>query len=204
MGWPKSADTILDDYSINGRRNQAPFNGVFLALYSYGFVGNILVFMVFRKRYSVPSPYRSLVTFLAFSDIFSSFGFFGRCIERTVFVFNQVGSYHINVCKLTRFVCFSNGLASVFLILALGIDRYRKLCVPLHWQMTYTQSKIIGLMSFFFGFLFNSPGMVIFGRQAYFIPEINITATRCGISDELETTLYPLICYGLYVVVFWL
>lgn len=74
MGWPKSADTILDDYNINGRRNQAPFNGVFLALYSYGFVGNILVVMVFRKRYSVPSPYRSLVTFLAFPTCFLLLG----------------------------------------------------------------------------------------------------------------------------------
>lgn len=182
MEWPKSRDTILDDYNVNGRQNQAPFNGVFLALYSFGIVGNILVIMVFRKRYSEPSPYRSLVTFLAFSDMFSSFGFVVRCIERTVFVFNQVGPLHIYICKITRFVCYSNGLASVFLILALGIDRYRKLCAPLQWQMTNTQSKTIGLMSFFLGFLFNSPGMVVFGRQAYFIPEINITATRCGIS----------------------
>lgn len=128
MEWPKSRDTILDDYNVNGRQNQAPFNGVFLALYSFGIVGNILVIMVFRKRYSEPSPYRSLVTFLAFSDMFSSFGFVVRCIERTVFVFNQVGPLHIYICKITRFVCYSNGLASVFLILALGIDRYRKLC----------------------------------------------------------------------------
>lgn len=177
MGWPKSADTILDDYNINGRRNQAPFN----------VVSRSVQLWFCRKHtslYGVPEAIFGTLTISftrnlpGISDMFSSFGFFGRCIERTVFVFNQVGSYPIYVCKLTRFVCFSNGLARVFLILALGIDRYRKLCVPLHWQMTYTQSKIIGLMSFFFGFLFNSPGMVIFGRQAYFIPEINITATR--------------------------
>lgn len=97
MEFPKSRDTCLVDYNVNGRRNQAPFNGVFLALYSFGIVGNIIVIMVFRKRYSEPCPYHSLVTFIAVSDMFFSFGFFVRCIERTVFVFNQVGPSHIYI-----------------------------------------------------------------------------------------------------------
>lgn len=146
MDHKKSALSIFYDVNIDGRWKQAPFNVTLLVLYSFGIVGNILVIKVFQKRYGEPSPYRFLVTFLGISDLFSSAAFVVRCFERFVFVFNQVGSFHIYICKVTRYLSYTNGLASVFLILALGIDRYRKLCAPLHWQMTNTRSKIIGLM----------------------------------------------------------
>lgn len=201
MEYEIPASTIFYDVNVNGRWEQTPFHVALLLLYSFGIVGNILVIKVFQKRYGEPSPYRFLATLLGISDLFSSIAFVVRCFERIVFVFNQVVSFHLYICKVTRYISYTNGLASVFIILALGIDRYRKICAPIHWQMTNSQSKTIGVLTFFFGFIFNSPSIFIIGRQTYVIPEINITATRCGISNEYQIALYPLIFYGLYFVV---
>lgn len=201
MEYKKAVESIWDEQNINGRLDQAPFNVTFLFMYGFGIIGNLLVIAVFRKGYSEPSPYRLFAILLAASDLFSSFGFVFRCFERIVFVFHQVGPVTIYICKATRMMSYSNGLASVFLILALGTDRYRKICTPLQPQMTHSQSRIIGGMSFACGILFNFPTIFLFGQQFYVITELNKTATRCGIPKEIQTSYFPIIFYGSYVVV---
>jgi hypothetical protein len=194
----ESTDTIFADYNIIGRIEHAPLNATLFVIYSIGVFGNALVIHVFWKRFSEHTPYRAFVSSLAGSDLFSSFGHCARCVERLVFVYHQTGPINSKICKAIRFLSYANGLASFLLIFALGVDRYKKICTPLKLQMTFTQSKIICVLSFVVGVIFNSPVMFLIGRLSYEIKELNITATRCSIPNELQASILPLLFYGAY------
>ncbi|XP_056018255.1 neuropeptide FF receptor 2-like [Ostrea edulis] len=136
QSWPNS--TTIEDINAKFRRRNIP--GIyFISLQMLlGLIGNLLVIVVYFTRFKT-SNYRVFVLFLAFLDLIN-------CV--LVMPFGILYLYYpINfpsnlICKAGHFVGFFGGVASPFMLVVIAIDRFRKVCKPLKWQITEKQAKI--------------------------------------------------------------
>ncbi|XP_046567839.1 rhodopsin, GQ-coupled-like [Haliotis rubra] len=154
-----------------------------------GFIGNTLVWYVFSTKLK-HSTQNFLFVILAIFDLMSC------CVAmpteiadmRYYFTFDSVIA-----CKILRFLVAFPTLASNIVLLIIAVDRYRKVCRPLHQQITRNISKKAVVLAAFVAILYSIPALFIYGRRSAVTRIPGVIGNDCSTSDAMTGKLYPMI-----------
>ena len=168
-----------------------------------GVIGNLHVLVVFAFRMK-PSNHRTFVCCLAVVDLIA-------CVVSmpfTIFILTHPLTFDNAIAcsiiiDLNYFLCSSCGL----ILVGITVDRYRKICHPLEWQLTNRVAKIVCMVAFGVSVGLSSPAFFMFGHNSVETRYPNITGAQCGTDDKYTDTRYPtifnLLLMALASVAFW-
>ena len=162
----------------------------------FGLCGNGLSLYIFTTDFK-RSNSRMFFIYLSSIEIFA-------CIVLIPFdvaaMFRQLTFRSTYLCVTYIFLLiFQVSIAGDALVI-IAVDRWRKICHPFQWQLTYKLSKFLCITIVFFGFAESVPSLWLYGIHPVHVVDYNITGYECSISDNARATVYPV----LYITMFWL
>ena len=154
-----------------------------------GFIGNLHVLVVYTLRMK-PSNHRTFICCLAIVDMIA-------CVVAMPFTLVNLTKPltfdNSNVCRvmitLNYGICSSCGIVLV----VISIDRYRKICHPLEWQLSHRVAMIACILAVVVSVALSSPAFFLFGYSTVETRYTNITGVRCSTDDRFNGTNYPTI-----------
>ena len=186
---------------LNAREVSKHVGGIiFVSLLLFvGLLGNIHVVIIFGTRMK-PSNHRTFICFLCFVDLIG-------CIIGMPFVLvdltHPLNFFMIPACKILRTVNYFMGTSSIFLMLVVTVDRFRKVCRPLRWQISERVAKILCAVVLLLAAGMSWPALILFGHSTVETGYNNITGVRCSTEDQYVKTSYQTFFnIGLIVLVF--
>ncbi|XP_041361551.1 orexin receptor type 2-like [Gigantopelta aegis] len=172
---------------------------VFLAaILVVGFVGNIIVCYIYLAKFKVSTTRCFVVTLALFDLLTCCIAIPGELVDmRENYTLRNVG-----MCKILRFCNSFSTVGSGAVLLAIAVDRYRKICKPLSKQMTIRLAQVgIGL-GCLFSLCVSWPALVLYGSRTATTKYSYINGTDCSTQDQFMGTLYPLVYNGVQFVIF--
>ncbi|XP_071102839.1 orexin/Hypocretin receptor type 1-like [Haliotis cracherodii] len=163
-----------------------------------GLVGNCLVLYVHFRKFN-PSTTRTYVVSLAFFDLLSCLiSVPGEIVDlRFSFTFEAVA-----LCKAERFCTTFTSLASGFTLMAVAVDRFRRICHPLKQQLQTSGARKVVLGACLLSVLFSWPVIAIYGKRSVDTEYRLIKGIECSTDDEYRVTKYPAIYTGSLSLIF--
>ena len=156
-----------------------------------GFIGNLCVLVVYYYNYP-KCNFKYFVITLAIIDITSCF----TTIPGEVFTHRHWFNYPDNAIWFCKMKTYFNGFTVfllAFVLLLISIDRYRKACRPLEWQIRPRRAAQLTLMSFIIAFVCSIPALFLWGKHTTNVTfeGQNITIQMCEKDDNFKNTVYP-------------
>ena len=196
------ADTLSEEFA----NSVLPVTILIGILAVFGLVGNSSVIYVYKWKYS-KCNFRTFVLCLAMVDFISCLFVFPTEMvgHRIWFSYPKSAAWF---CKLKTSIYAIAVFVSSYILLLISIDRFRKVCRPLGWQIS--QKVALRLCLFIFGLclILIIPCPILFGIQTSNITYEgeNIVITSCGRDDEYKhsvwITIYVAILYYATVITF--
>ena len=163
-----------------------------------GALGNSLVCYVYKTKYG-PSNCRSFVICLSSIDLFS-------CVLVIPFEIAVVlKEYNFTVeiaCQISVFLNTWPTLSSGLMLLAIAVDRYRKVCKPFSRQISLNWARNICIINIFLAASFSWPSPILYGINRKIITPYNVTISECAVKSSMKVTVYPLINNIMFAVLF--
>lgn len=179
--------TLEELNQIEVQRRLAPmiYLGILIVI---GVPGNLTVLFVYLLKFD-SSTYRTFIVALALIDLVGS----AVCMPFEIIEMNfQYTFYAVGACKFFRFNNTFVALTSIFVLLALSVDRYRRVCRPLKPQMNVFMARVLCGVAALLAILFSWPIFFLLGTRHASLPN-NVTGFDCSTSDEYKKTIYPLV-----------
>ena len=156
----------------------------------FGFCGNLLILYVFLFHYH-KCNFKYFVLCLSFIDTTSTLTTLpGEMVTQTFWYVYPVPL----VCKIKSFFNMFTVCGCAFGLLVIAIDRYRKVCRPLAWQIKPKVAMILIFVQLTISFIIAIPVPFFWGTHS-FQKEYqgrNIMVTVCEIDAKFKQTDYPL------------
>ncbi|XP_052816743.1 alpha-2A adrenergic receptor-like [Mya arenaria] len=153
-----------------------------------GLIGNFLVICTYVKRVSKSST-NMFIFCLATFDLINC------TIALPLEIYNLVNPFtneHRFICSFHRFFGFSADLSSGFIIVCISFDRYLRIARP-HQGLSVKGAKIAVLATCIASIAISSLSIFVFGTKVVTFEKYpNIHGHRCGISDSIKDTVWPL------------
>lgn len=178
------------------RIKRAPFSAISFTVNITGIIGNAAVLHIFRKKYDRDSNYRLFVLLLTSFDMGMSIAHVIKEPFRLRSIYDAGDSIF---CPITNCVGQSIGIGTIFMVLFIAIERYKKICTLFKPQFTKKQSSVICAAVILVGAVLNIPIPFMFGPRNLIIKDVN--ANRCCIVNEFDKTFLPLIHFGILNVI---
>lgn len=179
--------TLEELNQIEVHRRLAPmiYLGILIVI---GVPGNLTVLFVYLLKFD-SSTYRTFIVALALIDLVGS----AVCMPFEIIEMNfQYTFYAVGACKFFRFNNTFVALMSIFVLLALSADRYRRVCRPLKPQMSMFMARVLCGVAALLAILFSWPILFLLGTRHVSLPN-NVTGYDCSTSDKYKKTFYPLV-----------
>ncbi|XP_053382755.1 alpha-2Da adrenergic receptor-like [Mercenaria mercenaria] len=167
---------LLEKANLEEVIRQVPLIIFMLLISVLGIPGNGLVCYIYRSKYNMSSS-RWFIFFLASVDLLICI-IIVPCEIATLF--QQHNFTNANWC---RFSAFFNLLAILSLGLTLvivSIDRYRKVCKPLGWQIHFEKARILSIIAVVLAFFISLPVFSVYGIHEFQLKGLNVNATECS------------------------
>lgn len=157
-----------------------------------GVAGNVLVLLLFsRKR---RSSFQNLaILCLAFFDLLS-------CVLAIPYEIVDVRFYAFHVfdtdiiCKVMKFINTFCVIGSIYTLLLIAIDRYKKVCQPLKKQIALRYYPYLLGFVVFVAALYSFPTFIVYGYRTIVV--YGLTSRDCSTRDALFHTVYPTVYSG--------
>lgn len=164
----------------------------------FGLPGNLIVILVYLLKMRKTTS-RHFIISLAICDFINCS--FGMPVEMSLLA-NFLNFDFPFVCKISRFSTFFMNNGSSCILVAIAIDRFRRVCLPLKPNMTVTHSKVICICCALFSMVSAVPALYIYGTATNDLPVPNTNNTfvrirTCYIDDSIGK-LVPLV-FSLYL-----
>ena len=162
-----------------------------------GLIGNIHVLIVFGLKMK-PSNHKTFICFLGVMDLITS------CVGMPfilVDLTHPLTFFMTTACKILRCLNYFTGLFSIFIMLVVSTDRYRKVCEPLGWQLSVKTSRIACVIVTLIAAGLSWPALVLFGHTTVQTGYANVTGVRCATADEYINSSYQLV-FNIAIIVF--
>ncbi|XP_046548846.1 cholecystokinin receptor-like [Haliotis rubra] len=175
---------------------------VFLSLIMLtGFIGNCTVCFVYLTRFK-PSPLICFILITSLFDLFICVIDIPLAIVGMRYMYNS-GEFPV-LCKAFHMFHDFSSITSMFMLLAIAVERYKKICQPFENRMTVPKARVVIVVSCLLALLLSTPATIIYGAHSFPINGTNdtiINATQCNLAD--------LHVYHIYIIkqvnlVFWI
>ncbi|XP_025091550.1 oxytocin receptor-like [Pomacea canaliculata] len=158
------------------------------ALMLVGIVGNSLVVYVYAWRVKPTTQY-FLILCLACSDLLI-------CLIPMPTEIADM-RYHLTfsspeACRLLRFINLLSFVFSIFILLVIAVDRYRRVCRPIGRQMTLREARWGAVVSAVMALVMAWPMLVLTGLRTTITRLPGLYGRDCSFSDDFHNTPYPL------------
>ncbi|XP_060574854.1 alpha-2Db adrenergic receptor-like [Ruditapes philippinarum] len=182
-------EDLLEKINREEVLRQVPLITFLIILAIIGTLGNLLVCYVYTKKYSA-SNCRTFIIVLSAVDVFVC----AVIIPFEIMVLMREYNFkHAWICKVSVFLNTWLTLTAGCLLLAIAIDRYRKVCRPFSWQITHVAARNMCIMAGLLGLAFSWISPVIYGAQKSTHSVYNITISQCTETYAMQLTVWPLI-----------
>ena len=156
-----------------------------------GFLGNLCVFIVYYFNYP-RCNFRCFVITLAIIDIISCL----TTIPGEIFAHRHWFNYPDNAIWFCKVKTYFNGFTvfvQAFNLFLVAVDRFRKTCHPLKWQIKPKRATQLSLISFLIASVFSIPASFLWGKQTANVTfqGQNVTIQMCEKDDNFKNTVYP-------------
>ncbi|XP_046346467.2 orexin receptor type 2-like [Haliotis rufescens] len=171
-----------------------------LILMVIGIIGNSLVFVVYLKNFK-PSTTRLFILTLAVFDLLTcSLSIPGVIVElRFHYTF-----FFPALCKIFRFSRMYFVLVSMFTLIIIAVDRYRKVCRPLQRQYTIRSAGLSILVTNIVAVVLTVLGAVVGGNRTVPTDRKDVFGANCSYDDKYLgtpiTKFYSGILFLLFIV----
>ncbi|XP_046375962.2 cholecystokinin receptor-like [Haliotis rufescens] len=186
----------LDDSMFPLRIPAVVYLGILMVL---GIFGNILVLIVYLKKFK-PSPTRVFVVCLAVFDLMTCvISIPGEILDMR---YSHTFDYPV-VCRMIRFNNTFSVVSSGFTLIAVAIDRYRKICRPLNKQITIRVARMMVGIAVSVSLVLTIPTVIVNGRKTVKTDKEEITGFECSFDDGWRGTLFPVVYIGVLFLIFF-
>ncbi|CAG5121357.1 unnamed protein product [Candidula unifasciata] len=183
--------TRADLEAVNDERARTliPAMTILAIMMLVGIVGNGLVCYVFCCRLK-PGTQNFLIVCLAVLDLLSCIvGMPNEIADmRFYYIFESVGS-----CKIMRFINTFCAIGSIFTLVVIAVDRYRKICRPLHGQLQMVHVRLSLIPVFGGALLFGWPAFFMYGLRTTETDIPGLFGQDCSTPDNISETVFPLL-----------
>nr|KAG5698595.1 hypothetical protein BaRGS_027106 [Batillaria attramentaria] len=163
-----------------------------------GDVGNAVALVVYYKRFKPSSTRTYILTMSVLDILFSTFSLPGEILDlRFSLTFDQPW-----LCRVHRFNTVFLTVGSGFILVAVALDRRRKICHPFRQQLSARQVKLTVIGSAALAAAIAVPFSVLNGRHTVDTEMPGVKGAACSVDDLFLDTLFPLIYNLLLGVVF--
>lgn len=167
---------LLAEANLEEVTRQVPLI-IYLALISAtGIPGNGLVCYIYHSKYNMSSS-RWFIFFLASVDLLLCIGIVPCEIATT---FQQYNFKDRTWCRLSVFLNLWALLSLGLTLVIVSIDRFRKVCKPLGWQIHFRKARILCVIAVVLAFLISLPVFSVYGIHEYHLKDYNVTASECS------------------------
>lgn len=163
-----------------------------------GCIGNSIVCYIYYSVYT-ESNSRIFLLCLAVIDLCT-------CVIdiplEIITVLNQYNFQESLLCKFTR---TGNSLTTLYgsgVLLAIGVDRYLKICRPIGFQISNRAAKLLCIVLFFGTLLLVWPAFFMYGLKTTVIQGEGLNGTECSISDFYQKSVYQTVFQILIFILF--
>jgi hypothetical protein len=191
----ESNKTLYEYNEEESRRRLIPviYLGFLLLM---GAIGNVLVLIIYPLRF--PNTTRTIfITGLAIPDLLI-------CIVVIPFEIVEVRFqymfYNEIACKIFRTFSTWYSLESMFVLMELSFDTYKKICKPFKIQITIKQAKLYIGCAFILSMFIAGSSLLNSGTRLVKFDNYT-TGYDCSLADEYVDTLLPVIGEGLILII---
>ena len=110
--------------------------------------------------------------------------------------------YYLKTCKFQRLHITATAIASGFILLAIAVDRYRRVCKPHKSKIESQLAVKISILSGALALVLSIPVVLIYGQHTYSPSDLNITVSECSSSSGSIHSVFPQIYYGFLFILF--
>ena len=108
------------------------------------------------------------------------------------------------LCKLSRFATYTMNSASAAILVAIAVDRFKRICKPHDNQLSARKSKFICIGCILFALTLTWPALLFYGTR--YINLGPVAGTSCLLKNKFDTSSYPYIYFvimmGCTVIIF--
>lgn len=157
------------------------------ALMVIGVFGNMLVLYIYSKKYH-PSTHRCFILWLGWIDLIAC------TVGMPLLIVSMLYPYMFpseGACRTLRFLHVFFVVSSAFVVLAIAIERHRRICNPFSAEMSIRKIKLMCFAASVLGLVVAIPAIFVYG-DAYVATGVhNITGVECFIDPDMEDTWIP-------------
>ncbi|XP_067664602.1 neuromedin-U receptor 1-like [Haliotis asinina] len=164
-----------------------------------GVLGNSLVCYVYIARFKI-STTRCFVISLAVLDLINC------CTSIPFEIIDMRHTYtfgEYKICRLMKLFETINSIASGSILVAVAVDRFKKICRPLQIQMTTKVANISIGICCSLAVVLAVPAGFIYGGRTVPTDKINITGVDCSLSDQFIGSTLHIAYLGVQFLVFF-
>ena len=163
-----------------------------------GCIGNLIVCYIYGSVYT-QSNSRIFLLCLAVIDLCTC------VIDIPLEIITVLNQYNFQESLLCKFSRTGNSFTTLYgsgVLLAIGVDRYLKICRPTGFQISNRTAKILCIVLFFGTVVLVWPAFVMYGLKTTVIPGEGLNGTECSISDFYQNSVYPTVFQLLIFILF--
>ncbi|KAL4225420.1 hypothetical protein ACF0H5_016110 [Mactra antiquata] len=182
---------LLEHYNAEFARRVLPVTAFVGTEIVIGFLGNLLILYIFIFRYH-SCNFRTFVICLSCIDIMCTFTTMPGEIVTQSFWFK----YPVpKVCKFKDFCNVFTVFAETLCLLVIAVDRYRKVCRPLQWQIEPRMAIALCITLVVIATAAAAPVTEYWGTICKLVPFGNITlnTTQCEMDEDYRDQNDPLV-----------
>lgn len=166
----------LEEWNDDLSRHLLPDSIILIIYLVIGILGNSCVIYIHTVRLKQNKEDRFFITVLAIVDLVS-------CVVSTSFSFSintlPVKYNNDRACKVMFFLNMTCTLASAWMLVAIAVDRYRKICRPFNKQMTMYWKKVCLAVVAGIALLSSWPCFLFYGSKELVDEERQVVGHRC-------------------------
>lgn len=154
-----------------------------------GIPGNGLVCYIYRSQYRQSSS-RWFIFFLALVDLV----FCCVIIPFDIITLNEQFTFADAFwCKFQVFVTLWAILSLGLTLVIVSIDRFRKVCKPLGWQINFEKGRILCLAAIVLALFISLPVFAVYNIHEFKLSGYEVVATECSFRKNAEETNFAYI-----------
>lgn len=157
------------------------------ALMVIGVFGNMLVLYIYTTKYH-PSTHRCFILWLGWIDLIAC------TVGMPLLIVSMLYPYMFpseEACRTLRFLHVFFVVSSAFVVIAIAIERHRRICNPFSAEMSIRKIKLMCLAASILGFVVAIPAIFVYGDAIVETGVHNITGVECFIDPSMNDSLIP-------------